>query len=511
MREAWRILLSNTMKASKKTLSIVLSAVFALALFASFNVLRADTNSNTSGYLWSSNIGWVKMNDCEDPDNGATCSGGSYGVNIPATNGPITGYAWSSNIGWITFNSAGCPLSGCTPGARITWNGDGTGTISGWARACSVFASGCSGEVKGSAYLGTWDGFIALDAASAGTSGWGLTVGQDDSIGGYAWGSNVIGWIKSINATIGSAFTVQLAANPTAINRGDSSTLTITASNIDGPNACSIAGIGGVTMTKSGLGWSGSVSVSPSVTTNYTATCSKSGQSQTASATVTVAYFAVPTTDGGSGGYCAITGNYPQLTWDSDATSCTISSVHGSVSVAPSAQAAGGSLGTDGLYYASVNIPMGENNTNYQLQCSGGTVAVNKTVTVNACATDFAISVSPASQLLAPTGPEDSMMSATYTVSVIPQSGFRSAVALSLQSLPAGVPKSASVSFSPATLSYSGGYATSQMTISFKASDIKTSKTFSPVVIKGVGNGLTRTAQFSVGADVKLKPVYIDD
>ena len=192
------------MKTRTKVLLIALSVMTALVLFAASS-LRAGTYDNTTGTAWSSNIGWISLNNCADPTNSSTCTGSEYGVSIDPASGAIAGTAWSSNIGWITFSPAGCPTNGCTQGAYVdlAYPGpDGSYGIKGWARACSVFASGCSGALADNAYLGEWDGFLSLSG-----SGYGLTMGPavNDirTLSGSVWGSEVIGW-TSVSGSVGN-------------------------------------------------------------------------------------------------------------------------------------------------------------------------------------------------------------------------------------------------------------------------------------------------------------------
>ncbi len=527
------------MKFSKQKLSVLFGAIALLAVFVCVQMVRADTGSDAAGYAWSSNIGWIKLNDCDDPSDSSTCTPtASYGVNIlPVAPGTIAGYAWSSNIGWINFDaSVGCPTTGCTPGAYADWNNpnaDGSINIKGWARACSVYVNGCSGAIKPAASLGTcdtassdtdpaceWDGYVALDSGSAGGSGgtWGLTIGKDNTIDGYAWGSQVIGWIKSITAKFvpNNNPAVTLVANPGAITNGDSSVLTATAANIDGTNACTFTTSDGstaptITMTQNGaLSWKGTVSVTPPHTIVYTITCTKGIQSAKASATVTVTYISTPSTNpgggSGNGGYCAV--NNPQFSWDSDGTSCKISEQGGSsVGVASSSQAAGGSLGTDGLYYASVNLPVTGSSATYTLQCTGGTQTKAVTVLVNACQKDFSISGvpnSPASLIL---NADAKTMSETYTISITPQYGFNSTVSLS--TILTGLPKDAQSSFDTTTLSpdSNGKYGTAQLTITVGAGDVKQTVNY-PFLVQGVGGTFTRQASLTAGATVPIKPIF---
>ncbi|MDO8561891.1 MAG: hypothetical protein Q7S05_03635 [bacterium] len=127
----------------------------------------ADT-SGLSGYAWSDNIGWVSL------------SGSNYGIAID-NNGKLSGYAWSDNIGWITANESelsGCPSNPC----RAKLNGN---AFSGWLRALS----------NG----GGWDGWISL---SGNSPSYGVTQDQSTAaLSGYAWGSDVIGWLDFSQAS----------------------------------------------------------------------------------------------------------------------------------------------------------------------------------------------------------------------------------------------------------------------------------------------------------------------
>lgn len=126
--------------------------------------------------------------------------------------GFVRGYIWSPYIGWIRLDpdETSFPTSpGVNPGpAKINLWVDqysatvsGTGAWSGWARACAVYQSGCSGAVKpiNGPELGGWDGWIALRGTVGGQSyGWQSDLTNQTNGGpttGYAWGSSVMGWI----------------------------------------------------------------------------------------------------------------------------------------------------------------------------------------------------------------------------------------------------------------------------------------------------------------------------
>ena len=99
--------------------------------------------SNTSGYAWSNNIGWINFG-CDQ-------------CNVQVTDSAVTGYAWSENYGWINLNpsTSGVKntthgvLSGYAWGENLGWiNFDGTNiTCEG------KFAGILSGDVVGSVNL----------------------------------------------------------------------------------------------------------------------------------------------------------------------------------------------------------------------------------------------------------------------------------------------------------------------------------------------------------------------
>lgn len=504
------------MKISKRQLALILSFVLVVGVFFGAKQLLADAGNNGYGYGWSSNIGWIKLNNCDDPANQGTCTGSSYGVSVmPTAPGTISGYAWSSNIGWITFNDSGCPTPGCTPGARANWtnkNSDGSVNITGWARACSVYSNGCSGALLGQDALGGWDGYIALDSSTGGGSGgqWGLKINNDSTVQGFAWGSDVIGWIKGITMAISGAGTnVTLTANPTSIPRGNSSTLTVTATNIDGPNACSGLPSPVTMVLGANNTWTGTISVSPLTTTNYTVNCTKGTYTGTANATVTVTFFTTPGGSGGgsgTGGYCAVSA--PQFAWNSAASSCTITRQGGgSQTVAGTSQAAGGALGTDGNYYFTSSLSLtGGSSTTYTLQCGSGSTTLTLNTTVNRCVPDYTVTATPQTQTLVQS---DKQLTATYTVSIVPRDGFSAPIDLTIAAWPSTMPASKNFTFSPATVTASNGsYGTSTLTITIDAADVKTSRTFSPIVIQGTGSGIVRQASIGAGAVVKAQPIY---
>ncbi|MDO8492133.1 MAG: hypothetical protein Q7S34_00640 [bacterium] len=164
------------------------------------------SDSNVSGFAWSDNVGWISFN-CKDSSGDSamdTCPAingnpGDYGVNIDTSTGYFSGYAWSDSIGWINFapvaGSGGCTSGECR--AQVDLLATVDTLVTGWARACGVFASGCSGALKSDSDLGGWDGWIKMSDASW-TNGVYLekTTGDPayNHLRGFAWGG-VLGWL----------------------------------------------------------------------------------------------------------------------------------------------------------------------------------------------------------------------------------------------------------------------------------------------------------------------------
>lgn len=195
------------MKKKKMEILLLFSSVALLILFLFSDTLAGN---NVFGWAWSSNIGWISFN-CYNDYNGdgireshcADAGYQDYGVNIE-DNGSFSGYAWSERIGWITFNQSellNCPLEPCE--ARVDLL---TGEISGWARACNVFQSGCSGPLKDNLERGGWDGWIKLKGTTVSGQDYNAKIELSSSrpkpLKGFAWGGDdtneegVIGWIS---------------------------------------------------------------------------------------------------------------------------------------------------------------------------------------------------------------------------------------------------------------------------------------------------------------------------
>lgn len=234
-------------------------SVLFFVLFVSFShyhVVKAGVNDNLTGYAWSNapdgsnqsgqqqgpygtGVGWISMNAHPDfpspvPD---------YGVHVDTTTGVFSGYAYSALLGgvfntidqngnatnisvpgasgYINFQPSGSHPSGpgtTSGGARLDIS---TGQISGWARACGAFQSGCSGSPLPNQVGGGWDGWISLRG-----SGYGVSVVNYNSITGegeltgFAWGSTNLGWISFDGVRIQLDPDITTSAPRLAINAG---------------------------------------------------------------------------------------------------------------------------------------------------------------------------------------------------------------------------------------------------------------------------------------------------
>lgn len=228
------------------TAVVVLVTIFVIDPGLYNNKANAGVSHNLSGYAWSETVGWISFN-CTDS---SSCSTTDYGVGVNKSSGNLFGYAWSSNIGWITFNQS--ELSGCPGSSSCTANLSGS-TLSGWARALAY----------ADAESGGWDGWISLNG-----SNYGVTFDTNSNeFSGYAWGSDVVGWIDfnpQYSGVIKSDLVASLSVSSNNISSGSPVTLTWTstiATSCSGTNFST----GGAT--------SGNVVDYPTSTTSYTLTC----------------------------------------------------------------------------------------------------------------------------------------------------------------------------------------------------------------------------------------------
>ncbi len=123
------------------------------------------------GWAWSSNIGWINF--------GSNNASRSYGVCYDDVAKTFSGYAWSSNIGWLK-------LDGVAVGS--------TGDLMNSAQFCTPLtnASSCSGTPQ----AGGWDGKLAMSGTWTGGSKLDTSLPTLYKLTGFAWGSDVVGWVK---------------------------------------------------------------------------------------------------------------------------------------------------------------------------------------------------------------------------------------------------------------------------------------------------------------------------
>jgi hypothetical protein len=141
--------------------------------------------------MWSDNVGWFNANG----------TGGTVAIN--PTDGNFSGYAWSDSVGWLNFAPGGTNPDGGAGKVSVPISaGKPSGSVTGWARACSVFASGCAGTFKSSDQLGGWDGWVKMINVSLASNG---------KFSGFAWGDLNVGWSDLSGLTAGDVSQYKLS------------------------------------------------------------------------------------------------------------------------------------------------------------------------------------------------------------------------------------------------------------------------------------------------------------
>lgn len=258
-----------------------------------FNIVpaKAGSGDNLSGWAWvdpetilpldpqgqNLDIGWISFN--------STNQGGgiNYGVNV-ASDGLMSGYAWSGGgdnpgdfLGWLSFKQSDlteCPLGTCE--AKLD---RATGEVSGWAKFLAADNRG-------------WDGWVKLRGTAQNASPYGVSVSGCDW-DGYAWGSDVVGWIHFKGSNYGvvgsgnacTAVSLDFTGDPTTITQGQSSTLTWFSQNAD---SCAASAVPASSEWSGNKAKNGNQPVTPTQTTTYTLTCAGAGGSVSKDVTITV-------------------------------------------------------------------------------------------------------------------------------------------------------------------------------------------------------------------------------
>lgn len=154
--------------------------------------------TDLTGWAWSSNTGWLSLN-CANTSG--TCTNSPFKVTVDNTTGLLSGYAWSSNIGWVKFDGlSDYPVT--TPQAGPAKINTTTGTTTGWIRACVGTISGDCSTME--SRTDGWDGWIELSGvnhlstqiSSYVFGGVRLNINNGGILGGNAWGSSLVGWLR---------------------------------------------------------------------------------------------------------------------------------------------------------------------------------------------------------------------------------------------------------------------------------------------------------------------------
>ncbi len=185
-------------------LGLFVATIILLSTAVAYAASTFSAAVEMSGYAWSSNVGWISLNCSND----SSCGISNYKVSINPDY-TLTGYAWSSNVGWIKFGG----LSGMPSGSTQASLTSDHSKLQGWVRACSATTNGaCSGALNPDG--GGWDGWISLNCSnhSCSSSNYAVSVGVG-SLGSYAWGSEVVGWVSFGTAGFSQPCTPSLACN----------------------------------------------------------------------------------------------------------------------------------------------------------------------------------------------------------------------------------------------------------------------------------------------------------
>ncbi|OGM94939.1 hypothetical protein A2524_03075 [Candidatus Wolfebacteria bacterium RIFOXYD12_FULL_48_21] len=243
---------------SKRNIFIVLGStiliVGALVVLAGkvplFRVNAFSNDNEVHGYAWSTNVGWLSFN-CADR---GVCATSNYKTAIDLATGQVlsagpTHYAWSSNIGWVDTNPTSGYPGAPNHGLRFDIN---SGTVTGWVRALS--------------YGNGWDGWIKITDAKVGAGG--IVRNAANTAGGWAWGSDVVGWVQFSDSFIVPHADCDFGADPTTITPPQKSTLSWGCNALTAIDSCAIDNGVGVDMPITGTRL-----VAPPRGTMYTLTC----------------------------------------------------------------------------------------------------------------------------------------------------------------------------------------------------------------------------------------------
>ncbi len=194
----------------KLGVSVTLSVIaFAIVFFSvsSFEHKKVEASApapvlgDVVGWGWGASteapnggVGWINFS-CKSSSDECSGPAGNWGVTFNTTHdsnlGKLSGYAWSNNLGWLSFRPSdvsSCFANGSTDPtvAQIVNLDDPNGglKIIGWGK----FLSGNDDPSDG------WDGCVSFTKTD---NLYRTTVQYPNGrLGGYAWGSEVVGWIS---------------------------------------------------------------------------------------------------------------------------------------------------------------------------------------------------------------------------------------------------------------------------------------------------------------------------
>ena len=166
--------------------SFLVSSVILSVLFL-FGLSFGQGMRELYGWAWSSTIRWISFN-CKNVDGG--CDQVHYAVSIDA-DGDFSGYAWSNNIGWIDFGPQDSYPKAPYYGASLD---EESGVVTGWARVLSL--ENTSSE-----------GWMSLAGATPQGDEYRVLVDNVGNFSGWAWESEVVGWVNFGGANYGVTVT----------------------------------------------------------------------------------------------------------------------------------------------------------------------------------------------------------------------------------------------------------------------------------------------------------------
>lgn len=292
---------------------LLLAGAFYISFISTpTDVSAAQAGSNNiTGYAWSSNTGWMDFSTSTYNPNGVLADG----------SGNITGYAWSDNIGWVKFGGlSSFPTNG--PGTFSTSTKIVNGNVIGWARACAGTSNGDCSNMN--SRTDGWDGWISLRG-----TGYGVTFDSNSKrFSGFAWGSNVVGWLDfskvQLLETVNPDLPIVLSSNPASpITMKSATDISWTSGGASFCTTTKKMGTGAVTVFSTDTTSAGLTSGELSTTTVFTTSCINAvGYSAAGTLVIDVSPITADiVTDKPSVSY----GGTANITWSSTgATSCTL-------------------------------------------------------------------------------------------------------------------------------------------------------------------------------------------